>query len=267
MVTAPPPAADPASVSLQTSQSGFSGLLNHGSAQPRSRQRPHDGGVDILAVEVEQRQLAARLGEPAAQVKELRQSRKIAFQLIVVQRKDVERPRLDGARYRRSANTAASPLTMPVTASPRRTGYASFGEKPRKSGGCRRFLRRPPDLVAVSKPTRQAPRDRRPRRRSARPGQLLAFSVLRSCVSACSRSSSTVSISRRLCRSSMAARGVVVDGCGPVRGSGWRVAAGHRLGAGRHDAQALERAFRRQIEPLLLRQASTALLQEGAARP
>lgn len=29
----------PMSVSLQTSQSGFSGLLNHGSAQPRSRQR------------------------------------------------------------------------------------------------------------------------------------------------------------------------------------------------------------------------------------
>ena len=29
----------PTSVSLQTSQSGFSGLLNHGSAQPRSRQR------------------------------------------------------------------------------------------------------------------------------------------------------------------------------------------------------------------------------------
>ena len=61
----------------------------------------------------------------------------------------------------------------------------------------------------------------------------------------------------------MAARGVVVDGCGPVRGSGWRVAAGHRLGAGRHDAQALERAFRRQIEPLLLRQASTAFLQKA----
>lgn len=29
----------PTLVSLQTSQSGFSGLLNHGSAQPRSRQR------------------------------------------------------------------------------------------------------------------------------------------------------------------------------------------------------------------------------------
>ena len=39
IVTAPPPDAGRARVSLQTSQSGFSGLLNHGSAQPRSRQR------------------------------------------------------------------------------------------------------------------------------------------------------------------------------------------------------------------------------------
>ena len=33
---------------------------------------PHDGGGDVLAVEIEQRQLATRLGEPAAQVKDLR---------------------------------------------------------------------------------------------------------------------------------------------------------------------------------------------------
>ena len=39
IVTAPTPDAGRARVSLQTSQSGFSGLLNHGSAQPRSRQR------------------------------------------------------------------------------------------------------------------------------------------------------------------------------------------------------------------------------------
>ena len=32
----------------------------------------HDGGGDILAVEIEQRQLATRLGEPAAQVQDLR---------------------------------------------------------------------------------------------------------------------------------------------------------------------------------------------------
>ena len=80
----------PMSVSLQTSQSGFSGLLNHGSAQPRSRQRRHDGRRDGLAVEVEQRQLAARLGEAAAQVEQFRKRRKIGFQFIVIQRKDVK---------------------------------------------------------------------------------------------------------------------------------------------------------------------------------
>ena len=76
----------PASVSLQTSQSGFSGLLNHGSAQPRVEAGLHHLGRDRLAVEIEQRQLAARLGQPAAQVEQLRQGRKTAFQLIVVQR-------------------------------------------------------------------------------------------------------------------------------------------------------------------------------------
>ena len=80
----------PASVSLQTSQSGFSGLLNHGSAQPRSRQRRTMVGRDGLAVEVEQRQLAARLGEAPAQVEQLRKRRKIGFQFVVIERKDVK---------------------------------------------------------------------------------------------------------------------------------------------------------------------------------
>ena len=70
----------PASVSLQTSQSGFSGLLNHGSAQPRSRQRCTTSASICLAVEIEQRQLAARLGEPAPQVEQFRQRRQVASQ-------------------------------------------------------------------------------------------------------------------------------------------------------------------------------------------
>lgn len=58
-------------------------------AEPRLRPSPgeatpDDGGRDGLAVEVEQRQLATRLGEPAAQVEQFRKCRKIGFQLIVV---------------------------------------------------------------------------------------------------------------------------------------------------------------------------------------
>ena len=42
---AEPPAGVRPRVSLQTSQSGFSGLLNHGSAQPRSRQTRTTSGA------------------------------------------------------------------------------------------------------------------------------------------------------------------------------------------------------------------------------
>ena len=45
---------------------------------------------DGLAVEVEQRQLATRLGETPAQVEQFRKRRKIGFQLVVIQRKDVK---------------------------------------------------------------------------------------------------------------------------------------------------------------------------------
>ena len=46
--------------------------------------------VDGLAVEVEQRQLAARLREATAQVKNLGKRRKIAFQLVVIERQRIE---------------------------------------------------------------------------------------------------------------------------------------------------------------------------------
>ena len=54
----------------------------------------HDGGVDILTVEIEKRQLAACLSKSATQVKKFMQSWKITFQLIIIQRKSVERTRL-----------------------------------------------------------------------------------------------------------------------------------------------------------------------------